>query len=79
MREPAGYDIWQRTNLWLLEEALASEAPNLALIALWDGKSGDGPGGTKDLVDTARNRGVNTVLLNTTVVFSGGLLHPGRV
>ncbi|MBZ5621756.1 MAG: hypothetical protein LAQ69_23960 [Acidobacteriia bacterium] len=70
MREPAGYDIWQRTNLWLLEEAFATTAPNLALIALWDGKSGDGPGGTKDLVDAARNRGVNTVLLNTTVLFS---------
>ena len=70
MREPAGYDIWQRTNLWLLEEAFATAAPTLSLIALWDGKSGDGPGGTKDLVDVARNRGVNTVLLNTTVLFS---------
>ena len=71
MREPTGYDIWQRTNLWLLEEALASAAPHLALIALWDGNSGDGPGGTKDLVDVARNHGVNTVLLNTTVLFRG--------
>lgn len=70
MRAPAGYDIWQRTNLWLLEEALATAAPNLALIALWDGKSGDGPGGTKDLVDVARNHGVNTMILNTTVLFS---------
>jgi hypothetical protein len=71
MREPDDYDIWQRTNLWLLEEAFASAAPNLTLIALWDGQSGDGPGGTKDLVDIARNRGVRTVLLNTTVLFSG--------
>jgi len=74
MREPSGYDIWQRTNLWLLEEVFASAAPNLSLIAFWDGKSGDGPGGTKDLVDLARNRGVNTVLLNTTVLFSGATL-----
>jgi hypothetical protein len=60
------YDIWQRTNLWLLEEAFARAATNLALIALRGGKSGDGPGGTKDLVDVARNRGVNTVRLNST-------------
>jgi hypothetical protein len=70
MREPENYDIWQRANLWLLEEAFASEARNLSLMALWDGKTGDGPGGTKDLIDTARARGVNTVLLNTTVIFS---------
>jgi tetratricopeptide (TPR) repeat protein len=70
MRAPAGYDVWQRTNIWLLEEALASGAPNLALIALWDGKSGDGPGGTKDLVEQARKRGVNTILLDTTARFA---------
>jgi hypothetical protein len=66
MRAPAGYDVWQRTNIWLLEEALASGAPNLSLIALWDGKSGDGPGGTKDLVEQARKHGVNTIHLDTT-------------
>ena len=70
MREPAGYDVWQRTNIWLLEEALASGAPNLSLIALWDCKSGDGPGGTKDLVEQARKHGVNTILLDTTALFA---------
>jgi len=70
MRAPAGYDVWQRTNIWLLEEALASGAPDLALIALWDGKSGDGPGGTKDLVEQARKHGVNTILLDTTARFA---------
>jgi hypothetical protein len=70
MRAPAGYDVWQRTNIWLLEEALASGAPNLSLIALWDGKSGDGPGGTKDLVEQAEKHGVNTIRLDTTVLFA---------
>ena len=70
MRAPAGYDVWQRTNIWLLEEALASGAPNLSLIALWDRKSGDGPGGTKDLVEQARKHGVNTILLDTTALFA---------
>jgi hypothetical protein len=70
MRAPAAYDVWQRTNIWLLEEALASGAPNLSLIALWDGKSGDGPGGTKDLVELAEKHGVNTILLDTTTLFA---------
>jgi tetratricopeptide (TPR) repeat protein len=70
MRDPVNYDIWQRTNLWLMEEAIAASAVNLTLIALWDGKSGDGPGGTKGLVDNARTRGINTILLNTTVLFN---------
>lgn len=70
MRAPAGYDVWQRTNIWLLEEALASGAPNLSLIALWDRKSGDGPGGTNDLVGQARKHGVNTILLDTTALFT---------
>jgi hypothetical protein len=69
MRAPARYDVWQRTNIWLLEEALASGASNLSLIALWDGKSGDGPGGTKDLVEQARKHGVNTIILDTTALF----------
>lgn len=70
MRAPAGYDVWQRTNIWLLEEALASGAPNVSLIALWDGKGGDGPGGTKDLVDQAAKHSVNTIHLDPTKVFA---------
>jgi len=70
MRDPNDYDIWQRTNHWLVEEVIAASARTLTLIALWDGKSGDGPGGTKDLVDNARARGINTILLNTTVLFN---------
>jgi hypothetical protein len=70
MRDPADYDIWQRTNLWLMEEAIAASARTLTLIALWDGKSGDGPGGTKDLVDNARALGINPILLNTTILFN---------
>ncbi len=70
MRKLAGYDIWQRTNLWLLEEALATGAPNISLIALWDGKNADGPGGTKDLIDLAHDHGVNTTVLITSNIFA---------
>ncbi len=69
MRDKPGYDVWQRTNLWLLEEALATGARTSTLIALWDGKSGDGPGGTKHLVETAEKHGMTRQILPTSTVF----------
>jgi hypothetical protein len=63
LRGKAHYDIWQRTNVWLLEEALSVGAPETALIALWDGEPGDGPGGTQHLVETANLRGVRVAIL----------------
>jgi len=52
LRTKPDYGIWQRNNLWTLFNALsAGGARNLTLIALWDGEpTGDGPGGTSDLV-----------------------------
>lgn len=77
MRDRAGYDVWQRTNLWLIEEALSTGAPVRTLIALWDGKSGDGPGGTKHLVELAKEWGLSTEILSTSVLFSEPpSLHP---
>ena len=55
--EGASDNIWQRANLWMIEEAnrLASER---ALLALWDGKAGDGPGGTEHFLQVARSFGI---------------------
>lgn len=39
-------------NLWMLDTA--SRLGAIQLICLWDGESGDGPGGTKHLVDAVR-------------------------
>lgn len=60
------YSIWQRNNLWLLANALdsAPDAAHLTLIALWNGKEGDGPGGTRHMIDVARERGAKTVILD---------------
>ena len=70
LRFKRGYDVWQRNNLWLLSEALCTPAPrNLTLIALWDGESGDGPGGTEHMVSLARERGARIVHLNTKKLF----------
>jgi hypothetical protein len=38
----------------------------VTLIVLWDGKGGDGPGGTADMVRLAESRGVRVVRLDAT-------------
>jgi hypothetical protein len=64
------YNIWQRNNLWNLHNALAAAGgENVTLIALWNGASGDGPGGTGDMVQKARDRGAKTIILDTKKIF----------
>jgi hypothetical protein len=58
------YSIWQRSNLWMLYRGLVQSDGNLTLIALWDGEAGDGPGGTKDMVDRARQQGAKVIVLD---------------
>ena len=67
LRPKKGYDIWQRTNLWMLHNALAAGGDeSVTLIALWDRKpTGDGPGGTSDLVAKVERRGARTVIIDT--------------
>ena len=36
----------------------------MTLIALWDGKGGDGPGGTAHMVKEAQERGSKTIVLD---------------
>ena len=50
-------NVWARANLWMIEEA-ERLAPQRALLALWDGKTGDGPGGTEHFLEVARARGI---------------------
>lgn len=68
--EPKGsYSVWERSNLWMLHNALWYGAANMSLIALWDGKGGDGPGGTKHMVDTANTSGSQTIIIDTNQLF----------
>ncbi len=75
VRDKAGYNIWQRNNLWMLFNALAEGCdaktgdPNLTLIALWDGAEGDGPGGTGDLVDKVGKLGARCEIMKTKELF----------
>ena len=73
LRDKKGYGIWQRSNLWMLFHALEQAHDRdkghscLTLIALWNGKTGDGPGGTADMVKRAEAQGAKSVRLDTSV------------
>jgi hypothetical protein len=69
LTEKPHYSIWQRNNLWMLFNALAWQGNRVTLIALWDGKKGDGPGGTEDMVSKASECGAKIVILDTRALF----------
>ena len=59
------YDIWQRNNLWMMFNALAEDAKDLTLIALYNReRDPDGPGGTGHLVEVSASWGFKTVELD---------------
>jgi hypothetical protein len=64
LRGKKNYDIWQRSNLWILHSALYASQDHLTLIALWNGTAGDGPGGTEDMVQRAKDRGATFIHLD---------------
>ena len=47
-------------------------APAYELVALWDGKAGDGPGGTADQVDTIRRLGGLVTIIDPKTLLGGG-------
>ena len=71
LQDKPNYNIWQRNNLWNLHNALAAAGgENVTLIALWNGASGDGAGGTADMVRKAQERGAKTIILDTKKIFA---------
>ena len=54
---PREGNVFEQCNLWLLATALAYGVGRLRFICLWDGAGGDGPGGTRHLVDEVRRMG----------------------
>jgi hypothetical protein len=70
LQKKGSYSIWERNNLWMLYSALVCGGLQMTLIALWDGKGGDGAGGTEHMVKMAQERGSETVILDTKNIFS---------
>jgi hypothetical protein len=69
LRLKKDYTIWDRSNLWMLQNALVNGGENATVIALWDGNKGDGPGGTENMVKRAEGRGAKVFRLDTKALF----------
>jgi hypothetical protein len=65
LKRKEGYDIWIRNTLFELFNGLVNGAMHLTVIALWDGKTGDGPGGTEYMVQEAGSKGAKVVVIPT--------------
>lgn len=64
LQKKQNYSFWERNNLWELYSALTHGGLNMTLIALWDGKGGDAPGGTADMVKEAKTKGARSIIIN---------------
>jgi hypothetical protein len=60
-----GEDPYERNNQWMLKRAAQFGGERMAFICLWNGEGGDGPGGTKHLMDEARKRTSQIYWLDT--------------
>ena len=63
------YNVWARSNVWMLEEALATGADEVHLLALWNGECGGGPGGTDQMIALAREQSIAVRVLDTKAIF----------
>ncbi|NJN99968.1 MAG: SLATT domain-containing protein, partial [Anaerolineales bacterium] len=63
---PLGDNPYERNNRWALYAALIYGVERIRFIALWDGKGGDGPGGTGHMMEEVRRLGGITEHLDTT-------------
>lgn len=64
---PHNADPYERNNLWLLHTAI-SLGPKVHFICLWDGKSGDGPGGTKHMHDEVLQNSGQVYVIDTNTL-----------
>jgi hypothetical protein len=63
---PQGSNSFERNNRWALYSSLIYGIERVRLIVLWDGKGGDGRGGTGDMVKQVRQLGGIVEHLDTT-------------
>ena len=69
---PENANPYERNNLWQLYTALSMGPEKVRFICLWDGKGGDGPGGTKHMHDSVKERSGLVYVLDTNVLFKEG-------
>jgi hypothetical protein len=59
-------DAYERNNRWMLDEARRFGPDKVDFVCLWNGEGGEGPGGTRHMMDEVLNRGGRTRWLDTT-------------
>jgi hypothetical protein len=63
---PEGEDPYERNNRWMLDAASRFGPDKIDFVCLWNGEGGDGPGGTKHMMEEVRAEGGRTHWLDTT-------------
>lgn len=56
--------VWELANNWMLLSALKNGGDHMTLLALWDGKGGDGPGGTEHMTQIAREKKAEVAVID---------------
>lgn len=51
---PEGINLYDRCNRWMLYSGLSNGLAKVSFVTLWDGKPGDGPGGSEHMVGLVR-------------------------
>jgi tetratricopeptide (TPR) repeat protein len=51
---PEGINLYDRCNRWMLYSGLSNGLSKVSFVALWDGRRGDGPGGTEHMIELVR-------------------------
>jgi tetratricopeptide (TPR) repeat protein len=69
---PPGVNAYTRNNLWQLYSALVHGPENIRFVCLWDGQSGDGPGGTGHMLQAVQLRAGRVSIIDTKALFFGG-------
>jgi hypothetical protein len=62
---PESEDPYERNNRWMLDAALRFGPDNVDFLCLWNGEGGDGPGGTKHMMEEVRRKGGRVTWLDT--------------
>jgi hypothetical protein len=66
------YGVFQRGNIWIMQDALVRPNADVTLIALWNQKAAEGPGGTADMVRLAKSHGAKVREQNSDELFGIG-------
>src|ERR1700730_3561041 len=65
-----GEDPYERNNMWMLESAARFGPEKSVFTCLWDGQGGDGPGGTRHLMEEVRRKSERIYWLDTRKLWS---------